>query len=189
MGGTCLTRGCIPSKVLVHPADLIRESQHAKKVGIKFNIENIDWDLIAERMWSQIDENKMIDKGLINSAESDSYIKGVGEFVGEYEMKVKDNKNGKELGHFKAERFIIASGARSFIPPIQGIKDMDYITNENFFGDRFPKKPWKSLIIIGGGVIAAEFAHIFSAMGTNVTIVEMLPRLVVRVNLFMEING
>ena len=44
MGGTCLTRGCIPSKVLVHPADLIRESQHAIKVGIKFNIENIDWD-------------------------------------------------------------------------------------------------------------------------------------------------
>jgi len=94
-------------------------------------------------------------------------------------MKVKDTKNGKELRHFKAERFVIASGARSFIPPIQGIEDIDYITNENFFGDRFPKKPWKSLIIIGGGVIAAEFAHIFSAIGTEITIVEMLPRLVV----------
>ncbi|MFX1309985.1 MAG: dihydrolipoyl dehydrogenase family protein [Promethearchaeota archaeon] len=178
MGGTCLTRGCIPSKVLVHPADLIREAQHAQEVGIKFNIENIDWELIAKRMWSQIDESKSIDKGLSTVPNLDVY-KGNGEFIGEYEMKVRDNKSGKALGHFKGERFVIASGARSFIPPIQGIEDLSYIINENFFGDRFPKKPWKSLIIIGGGVIAAEFAHIFSAMGTEVTIVEMLPRLVV----------
>ncbi len=178
MGGTCLTRGCIPSKVLVHPADLIRESQHAKQVGIKFNIENIDWELITKRMWSQIDESKLIDQGFSTVPNLDVY-KGVGEFIGEYEMKVKDIKNSKELGHFKGKRFVIASGARSFIPPIQGIEDIDYIINENFFGGRFPIKPWKSLIIIGGGVIAAEFAHIFSAMGTEVTIVEMLPRLVV----------
>ena len=178
MGGTCLTRGCIPSKVLVHPADLIRESQHAKKVGIKFNVENIDWDLITERMWSQIDESKMMDEGLSTVPNLKVY-KGVGEFIGEYEMIVRDTKNGKEIGHFKGERFVIASGARSFIPPIQGIEDIDYVTNKNFFGDKFPKNPWKSLIIIGGGVIAAEFAHIFSAMGTEVTIVEMLPRLVI----------
>ncbi len=50
MGGTCLTRGCIPSKILVHPADLIREAQHAKKIGLKFNLENFDWELIAKRM-------------------------------------------------------------------------------------------------------------------------------------------
>ncbi|MFW9819111.1 MAG: dihydrolipoyl dehydrogenase, partial [Candidatus Thorarchaeota archaeon] len=178
MGGTCLTRGCIPSKVLVYPADLIRESQHANRVGIKFNIEDINWELITKRMWSQIDESKMIDEGLSTVSNLDIY-KGVGEFIGEYEMKVIDTKKGKELGHFKGKRFLLSSGARSFIPPIEGIENIDYITNENFFGDRFPKKPWKSLIIIGGGVIAAEFAHIFSAMGTEVTIVEMLPRLII----------
>ena len=59
------------------------------------------------------------------------------------------------------------------------MNEVEYVTNENFFGDKFPKKPWESLIIIGGGVIAAEFAHIFSAFGTEVTIVEMLPRLVI----------
>ncbi|MFX1553759.1 MAG: dihydrolipoyl dehydrogenase family protein [Promethearchaeota archaeon] len=178
MGGTCLTRGCIPSKVLVHPADLIRDAQDAKKVGVKFNIENIDWDLIAERMWSQINESKDIDQGL-STVPNLTVYKGVGDFTGEYEMVVRDTKDGKDLGNFKAERYVIASGARSFIPPIQRIEDMNYITNENFFGERFPEKPWKSLIIIGGGVIAAEFAHIFSAMGTEVTVVEMLPRLVV----------
>ncbi len=178
MGGTCLTRGCIPSKVLVHPADLIRESQHAQKVGIKFNVENINWDLIAERMWSQIDESNMMEQGLSTIPNLKVY-KGIGEFTGDYEMIVKDTESDREFAHFKGKKFIIASGARSFIPPIQGIENIEYITNENFFGKKFPKKPWKSLIIIGGGVIAAEFAHIFSAMGTGVTIVEMLPRLVV----------
>ncbi|MFW9828008.1 MAG: dihydrolipoyl dehydrogenase [Candidatus Thorarchaeota archaeon] len=178
MGGTCLTRGCIPSKVLVHPADLIRESQHAKKIGIEFKINNIDWDLIAKRMWSQIDESKEIEQGLSTVPNLKIY-KGTGEFVGDFEMIVKDTINGEEIGHFKGDKFLIASGARSFIPPIQGIEQFDYITNENFFGEKFPKKPWNSLIIIGGGVIAAEFAHIFSAIGTDVTIVEMLPRLVI----------
>ena len=177
LGGTCLTRGCIPSKVLVHPADLIREAEHATKVGIHFRVENIDWDLIAKRMWSQIDENKEMEEGLSHIPNLKLY-KGVGEFIGDYEMQVKSIEVNEVIGHFKGKKFVLASGARSFIPPIKGLNEIEYITNENFFGDKFPKKPWESLIIIGGGVIAAEFAHIFSALGTKVTIVEMLPRLV-----------
>ncbi len=177
LGATCLTRGCIPSKVLVHPADLIREAQHSSKIGIQFNIEKIDWDLISKRMWSQIDESKQIEEGLSQIPNLTLY-RGIGEFVGEYEMEVKSIDRSKVIGRFKGERFVIASGARSLIPPIEGLEETGYITNKSFFGEKFPKKPWKSLIIIGGGVIAAEFAHIFSALGTEVTIIEMLPRLV-----------
>lgn len=177
LGATCLTRGCIPSKVLVHPADLIREAEHATKVGIRFRVDGINWDLIAKRMWSQIDENKEMEEGLSHIPNLKLY-KGVGEFVGDYEMRVKSTGSDEVIGHFKGDKFVLASGARSFIPPIKGLDEIEYITNENFFGDKFPKKPWESLIIIGGGVIAAEFAHIFSAFGTKVTIVEMLPRLV-----------
>jgi len=177
IGGTCLTRGCIPSKILVHPADLIREAQHASKVGVHFKVEKIDWDLISKRMWSQIDESKSMEKGLSSVPDLKLY-RGVGEFIGEYEMVVKTGNGKSELGRFKGEKFVIASGARSFIPPIKGIEDVDYVTNENFFGEKYPEKPWKSLAIIGGGVIAAEFAHVFSALGTEVTIIEMLPRLV-----------
>ncbi|MFX1279388.1 MAG: dihydrolipoyl dehydrogenase [Promethearchaeota archaeon] len=191
LGATCLTRGCIPSKVLVHPADLIREAEHAKKVGIHFNIDNIDWELISQRMWSQIDESKQIEEGL-SQVENLTLYRGIGEFIGDKEMQVK-SKDGKEvLGSFKAERFVIASGARSFIPPIEGLEQVGYVTNRTFFGDKFPKQPWKSLIIIGGGVIAAEFAHIFSAMGTEVTVLEMLPRLVTteepEISRFLEHN-
>ena len=74
-------------------------------------------------------------------------------------------------------RFVLASGARSFAPPVRGLDETGYVTSKSFFGDKFPGAPWKSLVIIGGGVIAAEFAHIFSAFGTKVTIIEMKPRL------------
>ena len=124
LGGTCLTRGCIPSKVLVHPADLIREAEHATKVGIKFRVEDIDWDLIGKRMWSQIDENKEMEEGLSHVPNLKLY-KGVGEFVGEYEMLVKSVGSDKITGHFKGEKFVLTSGARSLIPPIQGIDELE----------------------------------------------------------------
>ncbi|MBD3195318.1 MAG: dihydrolipoamide dehydrogenase [Candidatus Lokiarchaeota archaeon] len=176
VGGTCLTRGCIPSKVLVYPADVIREAQHAKKVGLDINIKDIDWNHISKRMWSQINEGKQIAKSLSQVDNLDLY-RGKGEFSAEYEMSVfsEDNNNIRDL---KAKRFLIASGSRSLIPPIKGLDKAEYVTSETFFGEKFPKKPWESLIIIGGGIIAAEFAHIFSALGTKVSIIEMLPRLV-----------
>ncbi len=177
LGATCLTRGCIPSKILVHPADLIREAEHASKVGLSLKLEKFDWSLIAKRMWHQIDESKQMEESL-SSVSNLKLYRGVGEFIGEYKMEVKSVETGESLGKFKGDRFVIASGGRSFIPPIEGIEEAGYITNRTFFGEMFPEKPWKSLIIIGGGVIAAEFAHIFSAFGTEVTIVEMLPRLV-----------
>ncbi|WP_371804610.1 NAD(P)/FAD-dependent oxidoreductase [Candidatus Lokiarchaeum ossiferum] len=177
MGGTCLTRGCIPSKVLVYPADVIREAGHAKKIGLSINFKNFDWQLISKRMWSQIDESEGIEQSL-SQAPNLKIFRGVGEFTGKYSLKVKLNETGEYSEEFKGKQIILASGGRSFIPPIEGLKQVDFITSESFFGDKFPEQPWKSLTIIGGGVIAAEFAHIFSAFGTNVTIVEMLPRLV-----------
>ncbi len=176
VGGTCLTRGCIPSKVLVYPADIIREAQKAKDVGINLKLEKVDWDLISERMWSQINESKEMEKGLSQVPNLDLY-KGKGAFIDEYTMEIID-ENDNKLEKLEGEKFLIASGARPLIPPIEGLEDADYITTKSFFGEKFPKKPWNSLIIIGGGIIAAEFAHIFSALGTEVTIVEMLPRLV-----------
>lgn len=177
LGGTCLTKGCIPSKVLVYPADVIRMAEHAKKVGLTLNLKDIDWEAISKRMWSQINESDQIKEGLSQVPNLDLYL-GSAEFTGDHEFQVKLNDRGEIKGPFKAERVVIATGGRTFVPPIEGLEDAGYITTETFFGEKFPKHPWKSLIIIGGGIIAAEFAHIFSAFGTKVTIIEMLPRLV-----------
>ena len=130
--------------------------------------------LLAQRMWSQIDESKEMEEGLSNVPGLTLY-QGVGEFIKDFTMQVETKKGSETI---EGKKIVIASGARSLIPPIKGLEDVGYITNESFFGPKFPKKPWKSLAIIGGGVIAAEFAHLFSTIGTKVSIIEMLPRLV-----------
>ena len=175
-GGTCLTRGCIPSKILVHPADLIRDAARAGRVGLKFSLEQLDWQTISGRMWSQIDQSQGIEESLDGARGLDTY-KGTGEFTGPHTMKVRLG-DGSYTEEFSARRFVVAAGGRPAIPPIKGLAEAGFLDTEKFFGEGFPKKPWESLVIIGGGAIGAEFAHIFSAFGTQVTVVEMLPRLV-----------
>lgn len=175
-GGTCLTRGCIPSKILVHPADLIRDAERADRVGLHFSGHQLDWPAISKRMWRQIDQSKGIEKSLDGAHGLDTY-KGTGEFTGPHTMRVA-YAEGSYSEDFSARRFIVAAGGRPSIPPISGLEDLGYLDTEKFFGEGFPKKPWDSLVIIGGGAIGAEFAHIFSAYGCKVTVVEMLPRLV-----------
>lgn len=174
-GGTCLTRGCIPSKILVQPADLIREAAHAAKTGLDFQLAGLDWSAIGQRMRRKIDGSKGIETSLAGMAGL-TVFKGTGAFTGPLEMRVTAH-NGTEVGEFRAKRFILAAGARSFVPPVEGLEKAGYVTSETFFGNRFPVKPWKSLVILGGGAIGAEFAHIFSAFGTRVKIVEMQPHL------------
>lgn len=167
-GGTCLTKGCIPSKMLVYPADFIREAEASAKVGIKIGRPQIDWDAISKRMWEQIDFNQKIEKNLQNIPNLTVY-KGSGAFVDSNRMVISCSGKTDEIIY--GDKFIIAAGARSFIPSVEGLENAGYVTSETFFGEKFPKKPWKSLAIIGSGAISAEFAHIFSAFGAKVTII------------------
>ncbi|NLX63184.1 MAG: dihydrolipoyl dehydrogenase [Clostridiaceae bacterium] len=174
-GGTCLTKGCIPSKMLVYPSDLVREAEKGHRVGIGFSKPVVDWEKISKRMWDQINHSIHIEKSLKRIRNLEVY-KGTAEFTGKKTLQVKydDNSFSEEI---QSDLIIIATGAESYIPPIKDIEKTGYITYETFFGDKFPKKPWKSLIIVGGGAIGTEFAHVFSAFGTKVTIVEMKPRI------------
>ncbi len=176
MGGTCLTRGCIPSKILAHPANLIRMAEHAKKVGVHFRNET-DWNLIRERVWNQINESQKIEHNL-NQIPNLGVYRGVGEFVEEYTIRVKLKEEQGYSEHFKGKKIVIASGARSFVPPVEGLDEVGYVTSDTFFGEKFPEKPWGSLVVIGGGIIAAEFANIFSSLGTKIKMVEMQSRLI-----------
>jgi len=175
-GGTCLTRGCIPSKILLHPADIIQEVKHARKIGLNVSNINLDWKLLGERMWKKIGLSKTMEDKFTNANDFDVY-KGTGEFVKNHLLKINYN-DGQEPVTIFGEKIIIAVGSRSRIPNIPGLDTTGYITSETFYGDSFPKKPWKDLVIIGGGVIGVEFAHMFSSYGTNVTIVELGDKLV-----------
>ena len=175
-GGTCLTKGCIPSKILVHPADVMREVAHARKVGLDYPPPAIHWETVSERMWNKIGQTRNIERS-IEQADGVEVFKGTAVFTGTHTMKVRLS-DGTETEPFSSDRFVLAVGGRSFAPPIPGLAETGYLDSEHFFGDGFPTAPWKRLVIIGGGAIGTEFAHIFSAFGTEVSIVEMLPHLV-----------
>jgi len=167
LGGTCLNVGCIPTKIIVGPADAIREAQHASKLGVTLDVKNIDVPWIMERMQEYVREGRGHMETGIGGADMIDWYRTTGEFVGDHTMKV-----GDELIH--SENIIIASGSRLLVPPIEGIEDVGYLDNISALAlGELPK----SLIVVGGGYIAAEFGHFFSAMGTRVTMLGRNPRL------------
>jgi mycothione reductase len=177
-GGTCLNRGCIPSKLLAYPADVIREAEHARKIGLDFRLESFDWPLIAQRMWQYIADGPAIEASLRRQPNLAVY-RGTGTFISPYTMQVADEADG-QVEPFQADQYVLAPGARTRIPKIAGLEETGYVTSESFFGDKFPAQPWESLAIVGGGATGVEFAHVFSAFGTRVTLIEQSPHLVPR---------
>ncbi len=167
MGGTCLNNGCIPSKVLIYPADVIRTLEAARAVGVEVRVEKIDFDLIMKRMHSIVEEGRRGMERSAEGAENLDWYRGWGEFVGDLEMKV-----GEET--ITAPKIFIASGARALVPQIPGLEEAGYLDNVSVMElERLPK----SLTILGGGYIGCEYGHFFSAMGTEVTIIGRSHRL------------
>ncbi len=170
LGGTCLNRGCIPSKVWTTAADAIREAEHAEGIGVKMRVESTDYPLIRERTWEIVlDGRNSMERG-VKATPDFHFYNDVAEFVGDRRLSV----GGKEIS---ADRVVIASGARPSIPPIQGLEEVGYLTNRNIFElKRLPR----SILVVGGGYIAAEFGHFLAAMGTEVTILGRNERLLPR---------
>jgi mycothione reductase len=168
LGGTCLNVGCIPSKMLIYPADRIVEIQEAGKFGINAEIKSIDFKAIMQRMRKSIGESRDEIREDIIAIENLDYYEAEGHFIDDYTIEAKGDK-------LKGEKIVIASGSRTFIPPIKGLENVSYLTNETLLD--LTEKP-ESLIIVGGGYIAVEYGHFFAAMGTRVTILEMADRLV-----------
>ena len=166
-GGTCMNLGCIPSKMLIYPADRIADIEEAKKLGIDAAVRDIDFGSIMDRMRKGRQESRdHVNRG-IREAENLDFYEGEGHFVADYTVEVDSEK-------VKAKKVFIASGSRPLIPPIKGLDGIDYLTNESVL--ELTRRP-DSIVIIGGGYIAVEYAHFFAAMGTQVTVLEMLDRL------------
>ncbi len=168
IGGTCLNWGCIPSKMLIYVADRIEEIENAGKLGVSANIENIDFNAVMERMRQSRAESQQHLKAGVKQAKGMDFYEGEARFAGDYTLEV----NGEKL---KGEKIVIASGSRPLVPPVKGLEDVEYLTNESVL--ELAERP-ESLIIIGGGYIAVEFGHFFAAIGTKVTMLEMADRLV-----------
>ncbi len=164
-GGICLTRGCIPSKLLLYPAEMIRTIEQANEFGIDVQLHKIDFNKIMERMRHHINEEiEMIRNGLTESENID-YYHDAAEFVEPYTLKVGGNSNDVTI---RAKMIFLCSGSKPFIPPIKGLEDISYHTSDSILAmDRLPE----SIAIVGGGYIGAEYGHFFSSMGSHITIV------------------
>lgn len=177
-GGTCLNRGCIPSKVLITPADVLREVERLRGLGILQGELSINWQNLKQAVFAKTAEHQAILEEY-QAEDNLTIYQGIAEFVDNYTVQVSGPDGTTEL--ITADTIVIAAGARTNIPPIEGLSQVDYLTSESFFGDKFPEQPYKSLTILGGGVIAVEFAHLFASYGTKVNIVQrnvaLLPRM------------
>ncbi len=160
-GGTCLNRGCIPSKMLIYPADLAEHAKDSSRYGIQTEFIGADWPAIVQRVFGRIDP--IAEGGLQyrhSLANVDVYEHSA-HFVGERELEVDGNR-------ITGDRVVIAAGARSFVPEVPGIDDVPFHTSDSIL--RIAQQP-KHLIVLGGGFIATELGHVFQALGSKVTII------------------
>ena len=173
MGGVCLNVGCIPSKSLLKNAEVAHTlRERGKDFGFTFDNLKLDYSIAFKR----------------SRQNSDRLTKGVGflmkknniaVFMGEAKFKSKDtvnvtDKDGKAT-ELKAKNFIVATGATAMVPPVWKVDGEKVVTySEAIMQDKLPK----SVVVIGSGAIGVEFTTIWNAYGVDVTIVEMLPKIV-----------
>ncbi len=163
-GGTCLNVGCIPTKMFVLPADAARTPGEAARLGVHLGAATADWPAIRDRIFGRIDPISAGGEAYRAHAPNVTLHRSTGRFVAPKTLEV----DGKSL---TADQFVIAAGSRPTIPAIDGLADA-FAAGRAHTSDtimRLDELP-KSLVILGSGFIAAEFAHVFSAFGTQVTI-------------------
>ncbi len=168
-GGTCLNRGCIPSKMLVYAADMAHQANNTAHLGIDTVLQSVRWPDIVKRVFGRIDPIAKGGEDYRQSLDNVTVFKHQAHFVGHKTLDV----NGQLI---RGEHIVLAAGARPFIPPIAGLAEVDYHTSDSIM--RLAEVP-ERLLILGGGYIAAELGHVFEALGSKVCIInrsEMLLR-------------
>jgi dihydrolipoamide dehydrogenase len=169
VGGICLTRGCIPSKMLLYPAELLANIKRAPLLGINAEVRDINSEAILERMRRMVaEESQRIEEGL-KAHPRIYFYKGVGEFIGDYVIRIRN-----EL--VRGDKILLCTGSRPAIPNLRGLEETGFLTSDDFFM-RVKELP-RSIIIIGGGYVAVELGFFMSMMGTRVTIVGRNSRIV-----------
>lgn len=170
-GGVCLYRGCIPSKALLHIAKLIEETRHAKDWGIEFGEPKIDIDKLRDF------KNKVVNKltgglGILSKSRKINYIQGRAAFTSSSTLKVE--KVSGEVEEITFDKAIIATGSVIAEIPSLAINSKRVLNSTSALD--LPTIP-KSLLVVGGGYIGLELGSVYNALGTKVSVVEMMPGL------------
>ena len=171
-GGTCLNKGCIPSKMFVLPAEIAADARSAKRLGVNATVNSVDWPSIVERVFGRIDPIAIGGERYRESLPNVTVFHGNAVFTGLKTLTV--DVPGTETVQITGDRIVLAAGAHSSVPDIAGLDAINWHTSDTIM--RLPELP-KRLVIVGGGFIAAEMAGVFSGFGSEVTIVNRSKRL------------
>lgn len=170
LGGTCLNRGCVPSKMLIHRADVVQTIKNSGEFHIDSEIRNVDFPSIVREVNEDVGgDAESIERGLRSSDSIDLYKKEA-RFTGERRLEA----GGEEI---KGEKVVVAAGSRPAIPPVDGLDGVDYLTSKEAL--ELEDRP-DSMVIVGGGYISAELGHFFGSMGTDVKTIESGENLIKR---------
>ena len=162
MGGDCLNYGCVPSKALIASAKQAYAMSHGAKYGVGEVEAQVDYAAAKDHVHDVIATIAPVDSVERFEGLGVNVISEFGKFISRTEVQAGDTI-------IEARRFVVATGSGPFVPPIPGLEDVTYYTNENIFDLR--EKP-KHLIIIGGGPIGMEMAQAHRRLGCNVTVIE-----------------
>ena len=173
MGGDCLNTGCVPSKALIRSAKIISYAKRAQEFGLETVDLKADFATIMERVQQKIAQVEPHDSVERYTSLGVDVIEGSARVCSPWSVEV----NGKTI---TTRSIIIATGAAPFVPPIKGLDQIDYLTSDNLWELR--QRPEK-LVVLGGGPIGSEMTQAFARLGSQVTQVEMGPRIVPREDL------
>ena len=177
-GGTCLNRGCIPTKILATAATAAQRSRDAERLSLKGEPAQMDWTGLKSRLTGYVEALRH-DFVRHYQEHGVTLLHGEAVFVAEKTLRVhccdsSINSEGAER-ILCGETIILATGAETRVP--EAFIDLDYLNSERFFGGAYPGRPAASIAIVGGGSIGCEYAHIYAAAGTKVTLIQHNVRL------------
>ncbi|QSB02591.1 FAD-dependent oxidoreductase [Methylomonas sp. EFPC1] len=174
MGGDCLNTGCVPSKALIRSAKLLSHIKRAPEFGIAKAEAEFDFAEVIERVRQVINAVAPHDSIARYRELGVDVIQGSAKIVSPWAVEVTSETGVQTL---TSRAIVIAAGARPFVPPIPGLKNIDYLTSDNVWDlHELPKR----LLVLGGGPIGCELTQTFARLGSQVTQVEMAPRLMLR---------
>lgn len=176
LGGTCLNRGCIPTKVFLNSVDLFTKAKDASDIGIELEGIKLNWQKLMQRK-KEVVQRLVGGVGGLMRMSNVEVIEGSAAFISSSEIEITKN-DGKKVKE-KADDFIIATGSEPALPPVPGFDLPGIMTSDEFLSmEKLPK----SMVVIGGGVIGVELASILAPLGVKVKIVEMLPEILPNVD-------
>jgi mycothione reductase len=162
-GGTCLNRGCIPTKMFVYPADLAADAARGARLGVDTRFDRAHWREIRDRVFGRIDPISAAGRDWRATGSADvTLYEGHARFV---DARTLETGTGETI---TADRVVLAAGSHPTLPEIDGLADVPHHTSDTVMRiDELPDR----VLIIGGGFVAAEFAHVFGSFGSRVTLV------------------